>query len=821
MVDTPYADAARAYFAAGWKAPIPVGYGPGKKNPPIAGYTGWTGVDPSYADIEAWCQPPRGRKAEDRTAEWNIALHLTGDQLSVDVDARHGGDITLARLEREMEEQYGEPVPFPRNTWSSTSRGPADPGRQYLFKAELPAGRRWVSHPGGENSGIDNIHTGHRFTVSWPSINPETGTVYEWYDADGELYEGVPSPDELTTLDPRWVLKLSQEGDVITGAAASYEEALQVVGTFRPAPACKCVTAALNKERQRLMEATQGKGGIHSTGGQMALVGLGFKGHAGVQAALSEHQAAWRLARSGRDGTTEAEADREWLRMLLGAVGKLLAQHDGEILAECRCGVKKERAPRVTPVLSSIPTPLGERVETFGPVKLAELAEPRLLGRFRWCGELGWLAHDGTRWVVNNEPAALRALCDVIREYTASIVKERMLDPDDIRELAGLSAGSTQAHALKLLRAAPGIYTPALAFDALPPNGMPWTLPCSNGITIEMHADGSITTRATTPGDLNTRTACAYDPQAKAPGIAAAFRQYQPDENVRRYKMQMWARGLSGMGAENFIADIGEGGGNGKGTMAGLIQAVAGDYAAELPIEVILKGRGSAREVYRSELAALRGCRLLFCEEPDEGVSYDLGMLKKITGGGEMEGRAMGKERVKFPAKWLFEMAANKRPGWPADGAMTRRYIEIAWNFSIMQVVGGVREDFKEALKAEASGFLNGILAQWTGTTKPVMPDIIVRQTLHGAAEASPLAQFAKDALIPSDEGRSRASDLYAGYQRWAIKSGIKMPMTITKFGMEMPRLGYEKRPLKDGTYYMNVTLNTDFTSQMGTTWNR
>jgi putative DNA primase/helicase len=449
--------------------------------------------------------------------------------------------------------------------------------------------------------------------------------------------------------------------------------------------------------------------------------------------------------------------------------------------------------------------------ETFGAVKLAELAEPALRGKFRWCPELGWLGYDGTKWAVDAEPEVLRAVVEVIRTYTIELVTRRPLSREDHKELGGFSNGSTQNHAIKILRGAPGVRTKYSDFDALPATalGQPWIVPCANGITVELHADGTRKVRPTTPDDLNTKTACAYDPDAKAPGIEAAFSDYQPDENVRRYQLQMWCRGLSGMGAENFIANIGEGGGNGKGTMWGCVAAAAGEYAAELPVEVILKSRGAAREVYRSELANLRGCRLLFCEEPTEGAVYDLGILKRITGGGNLDGRAMGKDAVSFPAKWLFEMAANGRPGWPADDAMTRRYVEIAWNFSIQGTVpGGGREDFKEALKAEASGLLNLILEHWTGTTKPVMPDVVDAQTRDGSAKASPLAPFAADALVPAPDSKSAAADLFHGYLQWARTASVLAPMTQQKFGRELPRLGYAKDVDRKGTWYLGVVLD-------------
>ncbi len=454
----------------------------------------------------------------------------------------------------------------------------------------------------------------------------------------------------------------------------------------------------------------------------------------------------------------------------------------------------------------------AKNVETFGAIKLAELAAPALKGRFRYCGELGWLMFDGSKWAAKAELHALAAVAEVVRRYTATIVAKRPLTKDDCREIAGFSGPRDQKHALTLLCTEEGILTDYKTFDALPSIalGQPWKVPCSNGVTIELHADGTRKVRPTSPHDLNTMTACAYEPEAAAPNIAAAFALYQPDENVRRYQLQMWCRGLSGMGAENFIANIGKGGGNGKGTMAGLLKVVFGDYAKEIPVQVILKARTDNLQTYRSELAGLRGKRYVFCEEPREGAQYDEGMVKHLTGGGEVPGRAMNKDGVTFDAKWLFEMAANDRPGWKADDAITRRYVEIAWNFSIVKTATGVQEIFKERLKAEASGFLNAILANWTGEAKPVMPALVAEQTMRGNEAASPVAGFVREALIRSPEGKCYAGDLYAGYLAWAKTpgSGVAIPLTTTKFGLELPRSGIAKGADRKGTYYLGVTLH-------------
>lgn len=453
------------------------------------------------------------------------------------------------------------------------------------------------------------------------------------------------------------------------------------------------------------------------------------------------------------------------------------------------------------------PAELPTKVQTFGAVKLADLLIPRLQGRFRWCKELSWLHFDGAKWAPDADPAVLAELVAAIKDYTQELLDSGRggLTREQCGELAGFSGGSQQNQAVKIARTAQGVLTPVTAFDAQPIDGAPWLLHCSNGYTIELHRDGATRVRGTRPIDLNTKAACAYDPDAKAPKIAAAFKDYQPDEDVRRFMLQQWARGLSGMGMERFVVNLGESGGNGKSTMQGLLTAAAGDYAAELPVEVILKGNNSAREVYRSELAQMRGARLVFCDEPEEGSRYDLGMLKKVTGGGVLQGRAMGKEAVTYEPKVLFQMASNNRPSWSADGGMERRYVEISWDFEIGK--DAVRESFKEELKAEASGFLNAILKHWSGVAPLVIPEKIRQQTDEGMRGASPAAQFVADAIERAQDESVSAGLMFDAFKKWWDDERQRgKPVSQTKLGRELERLGLKKE--KKGTVrYLDVTV--------------
>lgn len=322
MTTGPYAEAAWAWRDAGWVGVVPLPAG--AKGPPPGGFTGWAGVDPSAADIMAWADGPEGAG--------NIGLRLPDGVYGLDVDAygEKNGAAALAGLV----EQCG-PLP---DTWVITSRSDGVSGIR-LFRAELGIGRRWRDEPAGHGEGIEAIHFGHRYAVTWPSIHPEGGTYMvlsqsEWLATSND--GPVPRPNDLPVLPPAWVEALSEWGEVSTAEAASHEATLATVTGFREGDECTRVREAHRRGLSRLREARDGAA-LHPAGRDTTheLARLGHEGHVGARKALAEHFGAFVDVREAR-GMDRRSAEAEWWRLVRGAVGKL----EGWPRAECDCALR-------------------------------------------------------------------------------------------------------------------------------------------------------------------------------------------------------------------------------------------------------------------------------------------------------------------------------------------------------------------------------------------------------------------------------------------------------------------------------------------------
>jgi hypothetical protein len=165
----PYAEFASAYLEAGF-APIPAsGKNILKKN--------------RHGRDKPWVTEEEVAKWSRLNASANIAARLPRDVIGIDVDAYGSkpGKDTLRALEDELGDLPATVV--------STSRQDGVSGIR-LFR--IPDQYWSVIWPGKAGPGIEIIWVGNRYIIAWPSIHPDTGATYLWFQQDG---------DELICLD--------------------------------------------------------------------------------------------------------------------------------------------------------------------------------------------------------------------------------------------------------------------------------------------------------------------------------------------------------------------------------------------------------------------------------------------------------------------------------------------------------------------------------------------------------------------------------------------------------------------------------------------
>ena len=300
-MSTPFKVSVHTYREAGWAGTLPL---PEKKKwAPPTGTTGHSAEDPNLPQIADWLASP---------STGNIALRMPENVLGIDVDAYGAkrGAETLG--EREFE--WGELPP----TYTVTSRSDGISGIR-LYR--VPPKMAW---PGQVDDGIETIHRGHRYAVVWPSVHPE-GSIYRWYDPDGEQCVRPPSPDDLPELPDEWLLGLTggKMADPAAKADVSLDEVSQSLRDWARDGACAQMSSRVDSLVEKMSGPHTASRHDIMRDGLLPVLRLGQTGHAGLDDAYERLSTIY--VGSISDRATDTEAAAEFKRLVKGGVEILMA----------------------------------------------------------------------------------------------------------------------------------------------------------------------------------------------------------------------------------------------------------------------------------------------------------------------------------------------------------------------------------------------------------------------------------------------------------------------------------------------------------------
>jgi len=113
-------------------------------------------------------------------------------------------------------------------------------------------------------------------------------------------------------------------------------------------------------------------------------------------------------------------------------------------------------------------------------------------------------------------------------------------------------------------------------------------------------------------------------------------------------------------------------GGNGKGVFMNTFTAILNDYAVTSGMETFTASR---HDRHSTELAMLRGARLVTASETEEGRAWAESKIKSMTGGDPITARFMRQDNFTFKPQFKLMIAGNHAPSLRnVDDAMRRRF---------------------------------------------------------------------------------------------------------------------------------------------------
>lgn len=168
------------------------------------------------------------------------------------------------------------------------------------------------------------------------------------------------------------------------------------------------------------------------------------------------------------------------------------------------------------------------------------------------------------------------------------------------------------------------------------------------------------------------------------------------DDALKHYLQRVAGYCLTGSIEEHCILFFHGPGGTGKTLFLLLIQDLLGDYAINAPMNAFTVTTG---ERHPTEMARMVGARVVTASEVDEGVRWDEGKLKAISGGDKITAHFMRQDDFTFEPQFKLLLAGNHRPRMrSADDAMRRRMQVIPFKTKPKTPDKGLREKLRSEL---------------------------------------------------------------------------------------------------------------------------
>ena len=140
--------------------------------------------------------------------------------------------------------------------------------------------------------------------------------------------------------------------------------------------------------------------------------------------------------------------------------------------------------------------------------------------------------------------------------------------------------------------------------------------------------------------------------------IEEFMRELFPDPTLNKYMWQHLASSLKGTN-ENQVFNIYTGTGrNGKSKLVELLGVVLGDYKGTVPITLITQKRQTIGGA-SPEIAQLKGKRYACMQEPSANLTINEGIMKELTGGDPLSGRALYCDTVTFIPQFTLVVCTN------------------------------------------------------------------------------------------------------------------------------------------------------------------
>ena len=286
------------------------------------------------------------------------------------------------------------------------------------------------------------------------------------------------------------------------------------------------------------------------------------------------------------------------------------------------------------------------------------------------------------------------------------------------------------------------------------------------------------------------------------------MRQLFPDPELNRYMWEHLASTLIGDNRNQTFNIYNGCGRNGKSKLVELMDKVLGEYKATVPITLVTQKRNSIGGV-SPEIAQLKGVRYAVMQEPSKNTKLNEGVMKELTGGDPLQGRALFKDTVTFIPQFSLVVCTNHLFDINSTDDGTWRRIRVC-DFKSKFVDDPSNDPKKFEFKVDRNidkkfdrwvpiftSMLIDILFKTNGLVTDC--DAVLAPTLKYKSQQNHFAGFVKERIVKLEGSKIKKLDVLNEFQEWFTElhngkapSGKELYEYLTKELGPPTRLGWK-----------------------------
>jgi putative DNA primase/helicase len=243
------------------------------------------------------------------------------------------------------------------------------------------------------------------------------------------------------------------------------------------------------------------------------------------------------------------------------------------------------------------------------------------------------------------------------------------------------------------------------------------------------------------------------------------------DQAMIRFLQQWAGYALTGLTHEHALVFIFGPGRNGKSVLLNVLTGILGSYAVTAAMDTFTAA-GSGK--HTTDLAILKGARLVTSSETEEGQAWAESRIKQMTGGDPITARFMRRDPFTFLPQFKLTITGNYQPVLRNVGEATRRRFNI---IPFTRTPEAPDQHLEEKLRAEWPGILRWMIEgclDWQQNGL-VRPQSVQEASNEYFSEQDVLGQWlAEECEVDPSKSymQETTSALYQAWSTYAQRSG-------------------------------------------------